>query len=118
MDKLLIFLLSLTILTSSCAMKKVLWEQFDIESTAPVKPFASKALSSLCVGIGDSFDEAETILGNSATVLPLLIAALLVIAFTFTRHSLQQTNSDFQLGFFNLQKVPLYLRLGRLIYYS
>ena len=117
MGKLLIFILSLTILTSSCAMKKALWEQFEIQSAAPAKSFPPKALSTLCFGIGDSFDEVATITGNHATV-PLLVAALLVIAFTFTRHSLQQSNNDFQLGFFNLPKVPLYLRLGRLIYYS
>ncbi len=117
MHRLLILLLSLTVLTSSCAMKKVLWEQFGLQSAAPAKPFPSKVLSSLCVGMGDSFDAAGKISGKSATV-PLLLAALLVIGFTFTRNSSQQSNNDFQLSFFNLQKVPLYLRLGRLIYYS
>lgn len=98
-------------------MKKVLWEQFEIQSAAPANPFPSKALSTLCFGIGDSFDEVATITGNSVTV-PLLVATLLLIAFTFTRHSSQQSNDDFQLGFFKLNKVPLYLTLGQLIYYS
>lgn len=97
-------------------MKKVLWEQFGIESPVPVKPFPGKAIFPFCAENGNAFDVARTIPVESVTV-PLLVAVLFVAAFAFSKQSSHRTPDHF-LSFSNSEKVPIYLKLGRLIYYS
>lgn len=128
MHRFLILLISFTVLFSStCSMKNMLWEQLGIESAVPAKPFSSKGISfqnhttsllELCSANISSFDEAEIIPVGSTNAPLLLLSVLFVLFLTLPglleqkRHSYSYTNYS-QSG-----AVPIYLKLGRLIYYS
>lgn len=116
--KILIFILSLMVLTSSCAMTKLLWEQMGIESAVPTKSYPSKAISALCLQTGDSVSDVAEVTANSTVKAPLLLSILLVLSLISPRRSEQPGSNFFDLDFSNNTKVPIYLRLGRLIYYS
>lgn len=98
-------------------MKKALWKQLDPEAAVPARPYPSKLLSTFCAAFDDSSDASDQISGKSvAAAVP--VAMLFVVAFVFQRQSSNPRPYYFQLGFFKAEKVPLYLKLGRLIYYS
>lgn len=97
-------------------MKKVLWEQLSVESAVPTNAYPSKAIFSVCTEQAGASDVAEVKATSSVTVRSLL-AVLSVISFAFPEQS-PKADDYSHLNFSNTQKVPIYLRLGRLIYYA
>ena len=118
MHRILIFLVFLMVLTSSCAVKNVLWAQLGLESAVPTKPYPSKAIAAVCIENGYSLFDVAEIMPNSSVKTPLLLSVLLVVSFISPNQLDQRQSNVGHLDFFNNAKVPLYLRLGRLIYYS
>ena len=109
-------------------MKAVLWEQLGIDVPVPTKPFSSKGISfqsqvasvvEVCSSqINGLFEEAEIIHTNSVKApLPLLSVILML---SLTLPGLDQTGSNSYHSFYYSESgtVPIYLRLGQLIYYS
>jgi hypothetical protein len=97
-------------------MKKMLWEQLGVESAIPTKPYNAKAIFPSCAE-DSSFDVAEVIPGNSINS-SLLLSILLVVSFSFPKQPLPQGHNYSDLNYFNTPTVPIYLKLGQLIYYS
>lgn len=98
-------------------MKKALWEELSIGSAVPSNAYPSKAIFFFCSQQGSSIDVAETN-SNSAVKLPWLLSVLIVVSFSFPRLSQERVHQYFVLNRSISKKVPLYLRLGQLIYYS
>lgn len=97
-------------------MKKVLWEQLNVDSAVPANAYRSTAIFSFCPEDGGSTDVAGLV-SNSSEKAPLLLSLFLIVAFTFPGQSQkQQRLYSYPDGAINA-KVPLYLKLGRLIYY-
>lgn len=97
-------------------MKKVLWEQLSVEAAVPTNASPSKAIFSVCAELAGALDVAEVKATGSVTV-PSLFAVLIVISFAFPKQSLKADDYS-HLSFYSTQKLPIYLRLGRLIYYA
>ena len=109
-------------------MKAMLWEQLGIDAPVPIKPFSSKGISfqshvasfaEVCSSnIGGFFNEAEIISGSSVKAPLVLLSVILILSLTLPGlvQTGSHTNSSFHYS--DSGTVPIYLRLGQLIYYS
>lgn len=130
MHRLLILFISLLMLFSStCTMKAMLWEQLGIEVPAPTKPYSSKGISfqshaaasvaELCSSnMSSFFDEAEILPGSSLKAPLVLLSVLFILSLTLPELLQTKSNSNFSFHSSESGTVPIYLRLGQLIYYS
>lgn len=110
-------------------MKAMLWEQLGIEVPAPTKPYSSKGISfqshaaasvaELCSSnINGLFEEAEILPGSSLKAPLVLLSVLFILSWTLPGLLQTKSNSNFSFHYSESEKVPIYLRLGQLIYYS
>lgn len=98
-------------------MQKGLWDQFGIQTAVPSKPFPSKALVSPCAANENSLDAHVTVPAKLAAA-QLVLSALMLMGSVLPERSPDQHLAGAGAGVINIQKVPLYLKLNRLIYYS
>ena len=118
-QKFLIVLVSLVVLTSSCAVKKVLWEELRIGSAVPAKSYPLKAISALCAEQkSDSLFDVAEVIPNTSVKAPLLLSLFVVVSAISVQDLQRPRPNVAHLDFFNTAKVPIYLKLGRLILYS
>ena len=108
-------------------MKRLLWEYMGVEKAIatkallPSEEIGSTALSvaELCAAEAGSFlDEAELIPSVPVKAPMLLLFALLILPWVLFRVLLQRKPSFSGFYYTFPQPVPIYLKLGRLIYYS
>lgn len=128
MPRLIILILSVMMLfTSSCTMKRLLWEYMGVEKAMATKALLpaegvgsiSLSIAELCVAeAGSSFDEAELIPSFPVKAPMLLLLALLIFPWILFRALLQRKSSFSGFHYLFPQPIPIYLKLGRLIYYS
>jgi len=98
-------------------MKKVLWDQFDITSSLPATPNPVKAALLPCPVVTDSQD--TEFLSTSLPEISVLAAAVVVAALTvFVVHDDSERTHYTSTSTLRLSSVPVYLRLGQLVYYS
>lgn len=117
----LFFSLALVV-TSSCAMKRYILQQVGVESKIEagltgkgLNPNSPLALNCSINGVNsDAIFVAPVISFNDLTVQLLLFASIVLIAWRF---AVSHKNSSYNVLSFPRSSVPLYLRLGKLIYY-
>ena len=132
MNKLYIYILSLMMLfSSSCAMKKLLWEYLDVERTGssrvqlPSPKGYEDQISEytpegeFCIiESNDRQDEAALIPVSLLKVPSLLLFVLIFLPWALFRIRLQKCPGHSYDSYPSYHPVPIYLKLGRLIYYS
>lgn len=125
----LILLAILILLTSSCAMKHLLWDYMGADTKIPAKALPASGgydledaeILALCLGTesASSLDEAD-FLPNLLVNAPLL---LLIAAAFFSSWALvllfqrQKLPTEFA-SRSSWNTIPIYLKLGRLVYYG
>ena len=127
-QRLFILLMTLTMLVlSTCSMKTMLWYGVGMETPVPVKPYSSKgmpietqtSLSESCSASTDSiFADAEVIPFNPVNTPLFLLSVLLVLLLALPGLSQQKNFQNYNLNYSDSGTVPIYLKLGQLIYYA
>lgn len=128
MPRFFILILSILMLfSSSCTMKRLLWEYMEMEKGIPAKALlpaeglGSKVLSAgeLCAAEAISLlDEAKLSLPAPVKAPMLLFFAFLILPWMLVRILLQKWPAFPAFHYSIPPPVPIYLKLGRLIYYS
>ena len=127
-SRLFILILSIMMLfTSSCTMKRLLWDYMGVEKAIATKALlpsegrgSALSVAELCaVEAGSFLDEAEELIPSVPVKAPmLLLFALLILPWVMSRVLLQRKPSFSGFKYSFPQPVPIYLKLGQLIYYS
>jgi len=109
-------------------MKAVLWEQLEIDAPVPARPYSSKGISfqsqavsfaEVCASnIGGLFEEAEIIPASSVKAPLILLSVISILSLTLPGLIQTKSNSNLSFHYSESGTVPIYLRLGQLIYYS
>lgn len=126
MSKPLVLILALVMLfTTSCAIKSVLLDYLEVERPIPAKAFttfqtgSSVPFSALCAAkTGSLMDEAEMLSPDTVKIPFLLFLGLFLLPWMIFRAEPGRKQYFAYSHFSFLNNVPIYLKYGRLVYYS